>query len=193
MTSEALFLPFDCESGGIGEDITLLTAHFAACDKDWNVVDELELALKPKEVDDTGCAIYKVTASALSINKIDLIKHDLVAVHASEAGQLLRQFLVKNSQNGKIKLQPMGKNIGGDVDWVTTHILGKKTWAQYVSYRHYDITTLITYLKRVGKLDRFAPESLEKLAEHLDIHADWHTAKGDNYAGIEVMKRLESL
>ncbi len=190
--SEAIFLPFDCESGGIG-DVSILSAHFAACDEDWNVVDELDLLIKPNDVDETGSTLYKVTASALSINHIDLIAHDQVALTYSHAGQALREFLVKNSQNGKIKLQPMGKNIGGDVDWITNNVLGKKTFNQYVSYRHYDITGVVTYLKRTGRLDRFAPESLEGLAKHFGIEAKWHTARGDNYAGIEVIRRLEDL
>lgn len=190
--SEAIFLPFDCESGGIG-DVSLLSAHFAACDKNWNVVDELDLLIKPNETDETGSTLYKVTASALSINNIDLIAHDKIAMPYSQAGQVLREFLLKNSQNGKIKLQPMGKNIGGDIDWVNKNVLGKKTWSQYVSYRHYDITGIVTYLKRTGKLDPFAPESLEGLAKHIGIEARWHTAKGDNYAGIEVMRYLEDL
>lgn len=185
--SEAIFLPFDCESGGIGDEISLLSAHFAACDEDWNVVDELELLVKPND------GIYKVTAEAMSINKIDLIKHEAMAMPYSQAGQLLRDFLVRNSQNGKIKLQPMGKNIGGDVGWVTQHLLGKKTFNQYVSYRCYDITGIITYLKRTGRLDRFAPESLEGLAKYFGFEADWHTARGDNYAGIKVMRKLEEL
>lgn len=190
--SEAIFLPFDCESGGIG-DVSLLSVHFAACDEDWKIIDELDLLVKPNDVDETGSTLYKITASALSINNIDLIAHDKIAMTYSHAGQVLREFLLKNSQNGKIKLQPMGKNIGGDVDWVTKNLLGKKTFNQYVSYRHYDITGVVTFLKRTGKLDQFAPESLSGLAEYLGIKAQWHTAKGDNYAGIEVMRRLEDM
>jgi len=187
MKSEAIFLPFDTETGGIGPDVCLLSAHFAACDEDWNVIDELDLLVKPND------GIYKVTAEALTINHIDLIAHDKVAMPYSQAGQVLRDFLVKNSQNGKIKLQPMGKNVGFDVEKVTENLLGKKTMMQYVSYRNYDITPIITYLKRTGRLDRFAPESLEGLAKHWGIEAKWHTARGDNYAGIEVMRRLEEL
>src|ERR1039457_5475875 len=123
---EALYLPFDCESGGIGTDICLLSVHFAVCDKELNVIDELNLLLKPKEVDDTGSTIYHVTASALAINNINLIEHDKVALHASAAGQELRNFLWKYSDNGKIKLMPVGKNIGGDVKWVNDHLLGAK-------------------------------------------------------------------
>jgi len=193
MKNEGIFLPFDCESGGIGDEVSLLTVHFAVCDEDWNVLDELDLKTKPKDVDETGSTLYKVTASALNINHIDLIKHNAEAIPYNEAGGKLRDFLIRNSRDGAIKLQPMGKNIGGDVAWVTNHLLGKKTFEKYVSYRHYDITTAVTFLKRTGKLDRFAPESLEKLAEYFGIKAQWHTARGDNYAGIEVMKKLESL
>ena len=191
--SEALYLPFDCESGGIGKEVSLLSAHFAACDKDFNVIDELNLLLKPKDLDDTGQPIYKVCARALEINKIDLIKHNAVAISQSEAGQQLRNFLWKYSENGKRYLIPTGKNIGGDIDWVNTHVLGKREWSKYVSYRTYDITSLLISLKRKGKLPADAPDSLQGICEFFGIQAEWHSARGDNLAGIEVIKRLESL
>lgn len=187
MSSEAIFLPFDTETGGVTEGTALLSAHFAACDTNWEVLDELELFVKP----DNG--EYLVTARALEINKIDLIKHDKVAITYSQAGAKLREFLWRYSQNGKIKLQPMGKNVGFDVEKVTETILGAKTFFQFASYRNYDLTALITYLKRTGKLPADAPESLEGLAKFKGINAEWHTARGDNYAGIAVIKWLESL
>jgi hypothetical protein len=183
----SIFIPFDCESGGIGKEVSLLSVHFAACDEDWNINDELDLLVKPND------GIYKVTAEALTINNIDLIEHDKKAITYSQAGSLVRDFIMRNSGNGRIKLIPMGKNIGGDVDWVTQHLLGNKTWNQYVSYREYDITSVITYAKRKGILDATAPESLEGLAKYWDIHARWHTARGDNLAGIQVMQTLEAL
>jgi hypothetical protein len=193
MMFKQLFLALDCESGGIGKDISLLSTHFAVCDANWNIIDELPLLLKPKDVDDTGSTIYKVTASALAINHIDLIEHDKVAITASQAGQDLRNFLWKYSENGKIKLIPMGKNVSGDITWVNENLLGASAWRQFVSYRLYDLTPLIILLKRQGKLPEEAPESLSGLAEFLGINANWHTAKGDTDAGIEVIKRLESL
>jgi hypothetical protein len=191
--SEAAFLPLDTETGGIGPDVDLLTAHFAVCDAQWNVMDELDLAVKPNEKDETGSTLYKVTAGALQVNKINLIEHDKVAISYSEAGARLRDFLWRMSENGKIKLQPMGKNVAFDVKKITDTILGKKTWNQFVSYRCYDLTPLITYLKRKGKLALDAPESLEGLAKHFGYSFTAHTAKGDNYAGIEVIKHLERL
>jgi hypothetical protein len=190
--SDAVYLPFDCESGGIGEDISLLTVHFAVCDKDFNVIDELDIALKPTEVDETGSAIYKVTASALAINNINLVEHDKVAVVRAAAGQKLREFLWKYKPE-KNWLIPAGKNIGGDVAWVNEHILGMKEWQKYVSYRHYDITTLVIFLKNTGRLPADAPDSLSKLAEYFGMSAKWHTARDDNMAGIEVIKKLQSL
>ena len=190
--SEAVYLPLDCESGGIGKDISLLTAHFAVCDKDFNVIDELDIALKPSEVDQTGSTIYKVTASALAINNVNLIEHDKVAITKAFAGQKVREFIWKYKPVGGY-LIPVGKNVGGDVEWVNQHILGAAEWRRSVSYRLYDITSLVIYLKNVGKLAPDAPDSLSKLAEYLDIHAEWHTARGDNMAGIAVVKKLQSL
>jgi hypothetical protein len=185
--SNQLFLPLDCESGGLVEGVALLSTHLAVCDKDFNIIDELELFTKPND------GHYLVSAEALEVNKIDLIQHDKVALTYSAAGQELRNFLWKYSENGKIKLIPVGKNVGTDVKWVTENLLGMKAWNQFVSYRHYDITGLVIYLKRVGKLPWEAPDSLSGIAEFLGITAEWHTAKGDNYAGIAVMKKLESL
>jgi hypothetical protein len=190
--NDASFLAFDCESGGIGEDISLLTAHFAVCDGKWNIIDELSLALKPKEVDGTGSAIYKVTATALEINKINLIQHNKEAITKAEAGQQLRSFLWKYKPKEGF-LIPMGKNIGGDVDWVNNHILGNAEWRKYVSFKTYDLTSLITFLKRTRKLPQDAPESLEGMAKFIGFNFVPHTADGDTHAGIAVCSYLESL
>ena len=177
----------DCETGRIGREVSLLSTHLAVCDTNWEVLDTLLLLTKP---DDGN---YVVTAEALAINKIDLIAHDKVALTYSQAGGKLREWLWKHSRNGKVKLQPMGKNVPFDVEKVTDNVLGKKTWNQYVSYRCYDLTPLVTYLKRKGKLAPDAPESLEGLANYINFKFVPHTADGDNYAGIAVIKWLESL
>jgi len=185
--NKAVWLAFDTETGGLGKEVALLSAHFAVCDKDFNVIDELDILSKPND------GQYVVTARALEINKINLIEHDKVALTYSQAGAQLRQFLWKYSDNGKVKLIPMGKNVGFDVIKVTDNYLGAKTWNEFVSYRLYDITTMVIYLKNVGKLSQEAPDSLEGLARYFDIPIDAHTAKGDNLSGIELVKKLESL
>jgi hypothetical protein len=185
--SEALYIPFDTETGGLTRESSLLTAHFAVCDKDLEVIDTLSLFTKPND------GQYNVAAEALTVNNINLIEHDKVAITYSAAGQELRNFLWKYSQNGKVKLVPIGKNVGFDVIKVTDNLLGSKTWNQYVSYRLYDITGMVLYLKRKGKLAQDAPDSLQGLANMLGVNFVAHTAEGDNYAGIAVVKWLESL
>lgn len=185
--SNALYLPFDTETGGLREDVALLSAHFAACDDKLNIIDELDLFMKPND------GHYLVTARALEINKIKLIEHDQIALTYSEAGAKLRDFLWKHSMNGKVKLIPIGKNVGFDCLKVTNNILGAKTWNQFVSYRLYDITTMVIMLKRKKLLPMEAPDSLEELAHYFQVPIEAHTAKGDNLAGIEVVKRLEAL
>jgi hypothetical protein len=185
--NDTLYLPFDTETGGLTDGSSLLTVHFAVCDKDLNIIDELELYTKPND------GQYNVSAQALEVNGINLINHDKRALAYSEAGQQLRNFLWKYSQNGKIKLVPIGKNVGFDVIKITDNLLGMKTWNQFVSYRLYDITGIVIYLKRQGKLPQDAPDSLSGLAQFFGIEEAWHTAKGDNYAGIAVVKKLESL
>jgi hypothetical protein len=184
---DTLYLPFDCETGGLTKDSSLLTVHFAVCDYELNIIDELELFIKPND------GQYIVSAQALEINKINLIEHDKVALTYSQAGQDLRNFLWKYSENGKIKLVPVGKNVGFDVIKVTDNLLGMKTWNQFVSYRLYDITGIVMYLKRKGKLPPDAPDSLSGIAKFFGMEAEFHTAKGDNLVGIEVVKKLESL
>ena len=186
------FLVFDCESGGIGAEISLLSAHFAVCDTDWDIIDELSLLLKPKEVDETGSTIYKVTASALGINKIDLIAHDKVAITKAAAGQQLRDFLWKYKPK-EGWLVPVGKNVWGDVDWVNEHILNNGEWRKYVSHRLYDINPVIKLLKRKGKIPADAKETLEELAKLIGFNFVAHTADGDVRATIAAMKYLESL
>lgn len=187
--NHGIYLPFDTETGGVTEGSTLLSVHFAVCDANFNIVDELDLRVKPNGKE----AEYNVTAKALEINKIDLIEHDKVAISFSEAGKRVRDFVWANSQQGKVKLIPVGKNIAFDVKKVTDQLLGAPTWNQYVSYRTYDLTTMIIMLKRNGKLPSDAPESLVQLSEYFGIKEDWHTARGDNLAGIKLVKILESL
>ena len=185
--NDTLFAPLDCESGGLIPGVSLLSMHMAICDAHFNIIDEIELMTKPND------GHYLVSAEALEVNGIDLINHDKIALTYSAAGQELRNFIWKYSRNGAIKLVPVGKNVAGDVKWINDNLLGEKTWKQFMSYRNYDITSLVIYCKRTGKIPNDAPESLSGIAKFLGIDAEWHTARGDNYAGIAVVKKLESL
>lgn len=181
------FLVFDTELGGTTSECSLLTAYFAVCDKEWNILNELDLKLRPNNGE------YTIQTEAMAINKIDLNSHDRDAISYSEGGKKLREFLWACTFSNSIKLIPVGKGIKGDIDKVTSCLLNKNNFHQFVSYRYYEIGSILIFLKRVGKLESSLQESLSSIGDYLNIKSEWHTAKGDTIASIEIIKRLETL
>ncbi len=181
-----LYLPMDNETGGLHEDVCLLSTYIEVVDEQFNVVDSLELYVKPNN------GVYNVEAGGLKVNKIDLVKHDETAITYSEAGQKLFQFLKKNSKDGAIKLIPIGKNVMFDVSGLQKHLLGKKTMDKFVSYRVIDITCLAMSLQIKGKLPPDLGLSLGSLVEYFNIviPGNAHEAKYDTQATMLVYKKL---
>jgi DNA polymerase III alpha subunit (gram-positive type) len=182
------YLAFDCESGGVTTDMSLLTVYFQVLDDKFNVLDELALAVKPND------GKYLVNAEAMQVNKINLIDHDRVAITYSKAGQELRNFLLKNSLLRKSKLIPIGKNVDFDISFVTTHLLGKNTWNEFVSYRVLEVTTIALVEQMKGTLPP-GSISLSALVEHFNIKVDGklHEADYDTKATVAVMRKLIGL
>lgn len=180
------YIAFDLESGGIPDGCSVLTAFFKVLNEDMKELDRLHLIVKPND------GVYHCTAEAMEINGINLIEHDKVAITYSEAGGKLRNFLVKNSDNGKIKLIPMGKNINGDINWVTESMLGKKTFNMYVSYRIWEVTTLALAAQRLGKIPHDMSISLGSLIKffNIDIPGVLHNEEYDTDATILVSEAL---
>lgn len=183
------YLAFDLESGGIPQGCSVLTAFFQVLDQDMQPIDSLHLLVKPND------GIYHCTAEAMDINKIDLIHHDKVAITYSDAGQKLRNFLVKNSDNGKVKLIPLGKNINGDIKWVNESMLGQKTWNMYVSYRVWEVTTLALAAQRLGKIPYDMSISLGSLVDYFGIMVPGvlHNEEYDTLATVLVSESLLEL
>lgn len=183
------YLAFDLESGGIPEGCSTLTAYFKVLDANMEVLGDLSLLVKPND------GLYVVTAEGLEVNGIDLVKHNAKAIYYSEAGQLLRNFLVKYSDSGKVKLIPLGKNINGDIKWINESILGAKTWNQFVSYRIWEVTTLALAAQRLNKIPNDMSISLGSLVEFFGIviEGDLHNEIYDTNATIAVSEALLDL
>lgn len=186
---EMRYISMDLESGGIPEGCSILAAYFKVLDGDMNPLGDLSLKVKPND------GIYVATAEALEVNGINLIEHDKIAITYSEAGQLLRNFLVEQSDNGKIKLIPLGKNVSGDIKWVNGSILGAKTWNMYASYRIWEVTTLALAAQRLNKLPRDMSISLGSLVEYFDVRVagNLHEEEYDTNATIAVSEALLKL
>lgn len=181
-----LFLPMDNETGGLSEGVSLLTTYLEVVNEKLEVQDSLSLFVKPNN------GVYTVEAGGLEVNKINLVEHDKVAITYSEAGQLLFKFLKKNSNDGEIKLIPVGKQVHGDVRWLQEHLLGKKTMDKFVSYRTVDITGIALTLQIKGKLPPDLSLSLGALVEYFGIVVPGvvHEAKYDTQATMLVWVKL---
>jgi DNA polymerase III alpha subunit (gram-positive type) len=184
MDNNNRYIALDVETGGIGIDKSLLTAYFEVLDGHLNTLDSLNLQIRSD--------VYKVTAEALSINKIDLVLHDQQADSKSIAGNKLLKLIQNHSENGKIKLIPIGHGVAFDLHFIWEHLLGRKTFEAYTSYRKLDTAVIAQFLKLSGSLDEDVSGSLTSLVTHYDINVPCdkqaHDAKWDTRATIEVLK-----
>lgn len=188
--SKPTYLATDVETGGIGSDVSLLTAYVAILDENFEFVDELELALRPDD------RIYHVTAEALAINKIDLIKHDKdeKTVSFGKAGELFRALIQKHSDNGKNKLIPLGHNVAFDMENLYRNVLNKKEAQNYVSYRVLDTGSTGRFLITAGLIPETVTGSLGSYVKHFNVkEREAHTARGDVEMTVDLMKAMITL
>ena len=187
---KAIYLALDNETGGIDPSCSLLTCYLSVLDKDLNEIDSLYLYTK--ENDDKP---YVVEAGGLKVNGINLIAHDEIAIPYSKAGQQLREFIKRHSQNGAEKLIPIGHNVKFDIDGVNRKLLGLHNWEQFVSYRVFDTQVYARGLQMKGVLPMDMSISLGNLITYFNVKLPGlqHEAKYDTLATVEVAKCLLKL
>lgn len=186
-------LALDVESGGIGEDKTLLEVFMAALSKDFNIVDELHIRVKPDD------GVYHVTAQGLEVNKIDIVEHDKTAITYKEAGTKIYNFLNSNFNNDILnpkreKFIPAGHGVAFDCRFLKKTVISEGSWDKYVSYRSLCTSSVARFLMVCGKLPELSG-SLGSLVEYFQIPrvGELHEAKTDVLMSIEVLKRLISI
>jgi len=181
-----VYLTIDTETGGIGDDISLLTLYMGFLDENFILKKELDLCVKPDD------GVYKVNAQGLSINQIDLIEHDKVAITYGQAATVIYDFLNSINPSGKTKLIPIGHNVAFDIRFICQKTLSKKSWDKYVGYRCLDTGTISAFLIS-AKILPMQNASLETLASYFNIKFNAHTAKGDALATAQVLVKMLEL
>lgn len=182
------YLAIDNETGGLGDNVSLLTTYLAVLDKDLRILDELYLEIKPED------GVYRIEPQALAINKIDLVIHDKTAETKSIAGQKLFKFLRTNSADGADKLIPFGHNVIFDVISLHKELLNRPTFEKFTSYRKLDTAVIAQFLKLAGKIPDEVSGSLSSLAKFFGItNKQAHNAREDVVVTIEVLKSLLKL
>ena len=186
------YLWFDTETGGLDpQQHSLLTAYFAVCDENHNIIDDLNLQMKPEDE-----SKISVTEGAMNVNKINLREHlnDPNTITYSEANRKLRTLLEKNKIKGKRKhFIPCGHNVAFDKDFIWSQLIPKEQFEETVHYRTLDTSSICTFLKDIEILP---PDvgSLTSLVEFFDIPmGEAHNARGDILMNIEVYKNIKNL
>lgn len=193
------FIAFDCETTGLHEDSDLLTVWFGIYNSKFELIDELDLSVKP----DSG--FYKVQAQGLEVNKINLVEHDKIALSYKDAKHLVYQFLVKNTIGNKLYLNtelsedklliPIGQSVIYDINAVCRTLISKGSWESMVSRRPLDTKYISRYLQFTGKIPMNQSISLGGLIEYFNIKVDGvqHEAKYDALCTVEALKEMLKL
>lgn len=186
------YLWFDTETGGTNPKIhSLLTAYFAVCDRDLNLIDELYLQLKPSDL-----SKLNVTEEAMKINGINLEEHlkDPNTVTYEEGKKIVQDFFAKHKIKGKRRsLQPCGHNVAFDKDMVWEQMIPKEEWEKDVHYRTLDTSPICSFLKDVQILPQDVG-SLTSLVDYFQIPmGEAHNARGDVLMNIQVYKAMRNL
>lgn len=186
-----MYVSIDTETGGIGLDKSLLTLAFVLYSDELRQVDKLCLAVKPDD------GIYHVTGRAMEINKIDLAKHDKIAIPYKQAGTKIYETVSwwSKIQTGGIQhLVPIGKNVHGDIDHICDKLMKRATWEQFVSYRLLDVSSVLQFLKLAGKMPLDISGSLQSICEHFGIKTDnLHEAEADAVMTVDALTELRNL
>ncbi len=175
----------DTETGGLGLDASLLTISIILTNANFKILGELNLKCRPED------RVYRVTAEALSINKIDLIEHDKDAITYKAGGTEIYRFLNNVAVTGQEKIIPVGKNVNFDLIQLWDKCISKNTWEQFISYRVLDLSSVGQFLISAGLVNRLKSSSLSAYCEYYGIEVEGlHDARADNIMTMKLLQRM---
>lgn len=180
------FVAYDSETGGLdSKNCSVLTLTLVALDTQLQPLEILDLKLKPDD------GIYRVTAQALSINKINIIEHDKTAITYKEARPRIMAFLARHTNNGTNKLTPIGQNVGFDDSFIWDNILPKEEWEIHVSYRKIDTATIAEFLK-ICNIVPGSVAGLSNMAKFFGVaRAGAHNSNVDTQMTIDLLRAMK--
>jgi oligoribonuclease (3'-5' exoribonuclease) len=182
------YAPLDTETGGLDHKLAdLLTMYICVTDESFNILDELDLQLKPNDG-----RLPRAEAGALKINGINLQEHmaDPKTITYAEAKVLIVTMLKKHlKKNGRYSnIRTMGHNLPFDNGFIWEYIMPKEEWTNIVHYGIIDTKSNTDFLKDAGWL----PKEVGTLTSLVDFFGiakrDAHRAKGDTLMCVDVYR-----
>lgn len=189
------YLFFDCETTGLEYDRhSLLTAYFGVFDQDMNLIDELDLQLKPENGDIPNMIISKEAMKVTGINLQDHL-NDPQTLTYKQGHDKLKELLERNKTKGKRRHYiPCGHNISFDLDFIWSQLMEKSQWEKTVHYgKKLDTYQICTFLQEVGMLPKDLGK-LTSLVEYFKIPmGQAHNAREDILMNAAVYRRIRDL
>lgn len=177
----------DVETGGLELHHSLLTLYMCVLDDDNNVVDEIDLKLKPAD--------HKIVfeKEAMDVNGIDLEEHlaNPETLTYEEGREKFLEFCAKH-RTGKRSLRPAGHNIADfDIPMIQTWLkISKEEWREIFHYRLLDTSPILTAMQDAGWL----PEELgsqDSMVKYYGIkQLKSHVAKNDTLMWVGVYNAM---
>lgn len=190
--SETVYVFFDGETGSLSPSKgDLLTIYFGFFDKDFKLIDELSLKLKPDS------RLPVADATALKINKIDIRAHleDAETVIYSKGRELLLEKVKKHYKKSGRKscLVPAGYNVRFDIKFLNHYLLKEEEFEEYFDYKILDVMDEVDVLKRHGWLPSEIGK-LEKTAEYFGVAIGTaHNAKDDIFMTVGLYLKIREM
>lgn len=185
-----LYMPFDSETGGLDEHkADLLTWYGCIMTEDYQILDEVNLKLKPNDG-----RLPIAEAGALRVNGINIQAHmsDPDTVTYKEGAALIEAMIRKHlKRNGRYSnITPMGYNVPFDERWSKKYVIPQEVWLSLLHYKNHDVMAVVDNLKRYGLFPKTLG-SLTTVVEYLQVPSRGaHNAKEDTLMTIDVDKKL---
>lgn len=178
-----MYLVFDTETGGLDpKKHSLLTACFAFYDTDGTQLDKVSIKVRPPD------GIYRVTAQALKINKINLVEHD--SFPGTNETECAKVTALIDKYSAERKLNLLGHRLGFDMGFVEEHLPQLYKYIKEQTYKYTEDTACIAKFLGYGFKD------LVSLASRLKIEAssdDAHNAEYDTELTAKIYFKLKEL
>ena len=182
------YLHMDCEMGGRDLKYSLLTAYFMVTDDKFKFISDLSLKVKPDDGD------YVLSGQGMSVNKIDIIEHDKIAIPYKQAKPLLYDFL-KRFAGSNGKLTPVGHGVRGDIAHVQKALISEGSWEQHCTYHYIDTSVVLQFLRACGKMPLDCDGSVGALAKYfgLQVDGDLHDERVDTKLTSAILEKFVEL
>ncbi len=183
MPDRLLFI--DTETGGLDPGKHSLLSLAMVVWEDGKIIDSREILIND--------GILSVTEEALSVNRIDIEKHQQSAVSPAGAMDKILLFIGKYFPQ-QIKITLAGHNVHFDAAFLRSFFsANNKDFSEFFSHRIIDTSSILHYLYLSGHLEQRAVSSDQAFGLfNIEVEGR-HTAIGDAIATAKLFTRLLSL